>query len=640
MASTPQFYLGGYEAKTCPEKLRKDYDPAYDGYDTDPIPTGVLARMESGVAFEASVKALWQKALKKNFAAIDDCDRSDASKKKREKRTMELIANPGNVTVIWNARLPQDRKTHRTGEPDALLLVGTSPDGKPQWAPIDVKDHRSVSGTAKTSILVSELGKPHPGKGQQLATVGTPQKSDALQLAHYQRMLENLGYADPSNRGGIIGRELTITWHDLNEPAHKHDQLGKVSALAYYDYEFAHRVTIAGLAIAGKAPLNPEWKSECESCKWRTACNDELRIDLDHITLLPGITPARAQAHYAQGISTIKDLARLDWTAAALAEEGIDTPGLLWWATNEAASSARVSIDEAPVSNEHKTLLKQYGLSTARDASKLDSTTVAYHGTGVWKLSSSIDQARVSTVGKIHRARGVAKVGLERVTIEQDIDIEDYNGYVYLIGVRTTGRRKNGEDAKTRVDHKAFANWDKTDDGEARIFAEFWEHITSMLGKAAANRWGYRAYYFSHHEPTTFKRLARKHAGKPGVPSEAEVEAYFDRREVNDLRKIVETQFIWPTTSHSLKELAKWVRFCWRDDDPGGGNSMAWYAEAVGNPDPDVREENRTRLLEYNADDVSAQVAIRDFITQLEVARTPGKRLPDVDVLEKRFKRK
>ena len=65
---------------------------------------------------------------------------------------------------------------------------------------------------------------------------------------------------------------------------------------------------------------------------------------------------------------------------------------------------------------------------------------------------------------------------------------------------------------------------------------------------------------------------------------------------------------------------------------------MAWYDNAVNHDDETVREDNRKRILEYNADDVAAQVALRDWLTRLGEVRQPGKRLPGVDRLDARFR--
>jgi predicted RecB family nuclease len=57
--------------------------------------------------------------------------------------------------------------------------------------------------------------------------------------------------------------------------------------------------------------------------------------------------------------------------------------------------------------------------------------------------------------------------------------------------------------------------------------------------------------------------------------------------------------------------------FHWRDDDPGGLNSMRWFEEAVHAPNKDIREQARTRVLEYNEDDVRATWHLRRWLRTL-----------------------
>jgi hypothetical protein len=627
--------LGGYDAKSCPEKVRKSFAPEYKGVETDPIPPGDTARMEAGVLFEREIGETWKKALKSKITMIPECDRSPASKLLREERTASLLAAPGKAIILWNTRLAPQSETHRTGEPDALMRIGTRKDGTPIWAPVDVKDHRSLEGTrAEIAWLVSDLNDPTTLEERVLGD-GTPQKSDALQLAHYHRMLETLGYAG-NPVGGIIGREGVIVWHQLDAKMYRHSELGKISALEWYDHEFAQRVDIAQAALRGEAITGPEWKTECASCVFRTTCHDELKIDMDHITLLPGVTADRAKVHYRRGISTVAALARLDWKTAVLVDKGIDVATAFNAAVEVEPSTPVINL----VSEADAIALASSGYDTAGDVLKLDARTAAYSGTGVWRLAEMIDRARVAKIGKVHLARDNDFVKLERTAIEEDVDIEDANGYVYLIGVKTSGRKRVGEDTKNRSEYHSFVNWDQSPEGEARVFAEFWGHVNGMAAYAKANRYGYRLYHYSKHEPSTFKALAVRHAGRPGVPTLTEVEAFFGRKDVIDLYPLLTSQLIWPTESNSLKELAKWVRFSWRDSDPGGGNSLAWYALAVGDSDEKIRLENQKRILDYNADDVAAQVAIRDWLSRLGEARTPGKRLPGVASLDKRFSRR
>jgi hypothetical protein len=634
MSTPATILLGGYDAKSCPEKTRKSYAPEYIGIELDPTPPGDLARMDSGIRFESEVGDRWERELgATGFHRIEACDRTPESKARRAAATAAVLANPGDVVVIWNARLEPQTDANRTGEPDALVRVGTSSDGTPIWAPVDVKDHRSLEGTRGAQQWdISDLATPIEATPRTLSD-GVPQKVDGIQLAHYHRMLEKLGYAG-APRGGIIGREGVIVWHDLARELYRHQDLGTIGALAFYDHEFANRVMIAKAARRGEALTGPEWKGDCASCQFRTTCHDELRIDLDHITLLPGVTPERARAHYARGVKTIAAMARLDHATARLVDDSVDVAAAITQASLlDGATPVAEFCKEADAIK-----LTAAGFATAADLNRLDARTAAYSGVKVWNLADTIDRARVAKVGKVHLARGVSYVNIERTAIEEDIDIEDSNGYVYLIGVRTTGRKRVGEDVKNRAEYHSFVNWDQTPEGEARVFAEFWEHVKGMRTYAKTHRYGYRLYHYSHHEPSSFKALAVRHAGKPGVPTLDEVVALFAEKVVVDMYPLLTTQLIWPTESSTLKELAKWVRFTWRDSEPGGGNSMAWYDNAVNSVDETVREDNRKRILEYNADDVAAQVALRDWLTRLGEVRQLGKRLPGVDRLDARFR--
>jgi predicted RecB family nuclease len=63
-----------------------------------------------------------------------------------------------------------------------------------------------------------------------------------------------------------------------------------------------------------------------------------------------------------------------------------------------------------------------------------------------------------------------------------------------------------------------------------------------------------------------------------------------------------------------LKTVAKLAGFEWRGEDGGGGLAIVRYAEAVGDPDPEVRAAARRWILEYNEDDVRATAALRRWL--------------------------
>jgi predicted RecB family nuclease len=324
----------------------------------------------------------------------------------------------------------------------------------------------------------------------------------------------------------------------------------------------------------------------------------------------------------------------------------IDVPALMAWASTVPPETLAAT-GPLPVKALESNALGSAGVVTAADVLALDHATAAYATTGVNNLAESIDRARATKVGKVFLNRGVSSVSVNRSVYEQDVDIEDSQGYVYLIGVRTTGRKRDtGRTAterlreKERFEYDAFVNWDKSAEGECQVFVQFWSHIQACREKAKRRQFAYRLYYYTSHEVTAFKALAERHAGQPGVPTVTEVEEFFALKEVIDLHKVLSTELVWPTASVKLKEVAKWVRFSWRDSDPGGGNSLAWYDDAVDHADEAVREENRVRLLEYNEDDVTAQVALRDWLSRLGEARHPGKKLPSISTLDRRFGRR
>lgn len=624
--------FGGYDAKSCAEKIRKTYDPVYKDVKLDPNTPADEFRMARGVAKETEVGNLWNELYPKKIFSVDICDRSLESKTRREEQTLATMENPKGFKVIWNARLPQDFNAHRTGEPDALVLLGKNKEtGKNIWIPVDVKDHKVLENESAPGLWeISTLDNPlYASRQSKELGKGNPQKVDALQLAHYHRMLEKLGYANDKPLGGIIGREGVILWHDLDKALYVgNNGKGRVSAMEYYDTEFNFRLDVAQNALEGVAITFPEWKQECQSCQFRTTCHDELEFDLDHISLLAGMNSKISKGYYDNNLVSTKDLASLDYTTAKLISFGVDVQALL----NETEDMKSSTL----LSEFHKdaTTLLEHGFQTVKDLDKLCLLTAQLSGKEIKNLPDMIDIAKVKLRGKVHLARGINFVPLERAAIEEDIDIEDSDGIVYLIGVQTTERRIRDKELSVKATYHAFETWIHSDAGEARVFSEFWEHIVGQRHYAKSNKKSYRAYHYSAHERTAFEKLAKKHAGKPGIPPVEEVMAFMDSNEFIDMAPIVKNNLIWPTENHTLKTIAKWARFSWRDKDPGGGNSLAWYHDAVNHEEPEVREQNRSRIKDYNHDDVRAQIAIRNWFSNLGEAREPGLRMPKVENLK------
>jgi predicted RecB family nuclease len=364
-------------------------------------------------------------------------------------------------------------------------------------------------------------------------------------------------------------------------------------------------------------------------------CREELE-EAGDITLLPDITPRVAFHHREVGVNTVTELARLHRPTAELVDAGVDTAAVL-----AAARSTGTAVPVAELARpRHSELRVAHGYLTSEDVSALDELTASYSTTKVRNLGRAIDQARVHRSQRVHRARGVAHVEIPRAAVELDVDIEDDSGGIcYLIGVRETIRARG--EVKTR--YVPFVTWENTTEAEGQVFAQFWQYMMGWQEKARSGHLGgFRAYYYTEHESRYFRHLAKAHAGEPGVPTLDEVEEFLASDAWLDMHPIVGKQLVWPVENRTLKSLAKYVKFFWRDETPGGANSVAWYREAIesAESDPERAEELRQRLLEYNEDDVDATFALREWVSRLGEARRPGTKLPEVSELDKKYDRR
>lgn len=97
---------------------------------------------------------------------------------------------------------------------------------------------------------------------------------------------------------------------------------------------------------------------------------------------------------------------------------------------------------------------------------------------------------------------------------------------------------------------------------------------------------------------------------------DAEVLAKYESREFDLYHDLVVAYSDWPTYSYGIKQIAKQIGFKWRDADPSGANSIAWYNEYLANPS---NAAALTRILQYNEDDCRAMVALKDYFASMLV---------------------
>jgi len=183
-----------------------------------------------------------------------------------------------------------------------------------------------------------------------------------------------------------------------------------------------------------------------------------------------------------------------------------------------------------------------------------------------------------------------------------DIETDPFRGLCYLHGfVERTGRRSDTEK------YIAFFAEESIEEDEQDAFAQAWAYVQAHSDAIV--------YYYSHYERTIWKQLARRF---PDIATEDDVTALFEEDRFVDLYSdVVKSRMIWPTVSLSLKELAKFVGFKWRDTDPSGAGSIQWFHQWVETGDPSIRQ----RILEYNEDDCRAMRVLVDTLGRLRGPR-------------------
>ena len=118
-------------------------------------------------------------------------------------------------------------------------------------------------------------------------------------------------------------------------------------------------------------------------------------------------------------------------------------------------------------------------------------------------------------------------------------------------------------------------------------------------------------YYYSKYERTTYRKLQERY---PDICTPEDVERLFEPARAVDLYGDVIMQATeWPTRDHSIKTLAKYLGFTWRDTHPSGAASIEWFDRWCRERTPEIRQ----RILDYNEDDCRATRVLLDGIRSL-----------------------
>lgn len=168
-----------------------------------------------------------------------------------------------------------------------------------------------------------------------------------------------------------------------------------------------------------------------------------------------------------------------------------------------------------------------------------------------------------------------------------DIEAEPERQIDYLLGVLLVDRRTN-----TQTFH-AFVAEQPEDEG--KIWQEFLDFV-SLYPDAPI-------FHYSEYEVDTIKRLGRLY----NTPRNTTKELV---SRLVDLHRWVMQSTIFPVESYSLKAIANWIGFYWRETSGSGDQSVCWYDRWLSTQDRTLLE----LILSYNEDDCRATLYLKDWL--------------------------
>lgn len=456
----------------------------------------------------------------------------------------------------------------RSSRPD--LLVRISPkDSKPEWAPVDIKSHKSFDESKSNLIAISKLPSIDPVTSEKISA--TLVKKDGLQLAHYMRHLQNLGLAPVTPWGGILGSDSSfIAWADLNALTYGVGQ-ARSGVLTEYDLQFtAAREVIEASLLREKDPELPKVtiprriSSEfgCPSCEMRKVCRAEMESfdnGAGHVTLLSDVTAGKAKLYFP-GIESIREL---------IAAQGLPPQGI------KAQVRADVWVSKEPRLMDPSEPLKIPEFDIEIDIDLENS-------------QEALREADLETIGR---------------------------DSVYLYGYGNHDRTKNAD--WHNADFGYFDDYSDTDEAEFRVLSQMWQFIKDQIASAEAQGKSIGIFHYSSHERTWWRNFVDRHSAKPGSPFIEEVEGIMNKYFV-DLLPIAQRVAL-PITGYSIKALAPHAGFNWQVSDAGGGNSIVYYQTATSSTSTTEEKETAINWLrDYNRDDVRATFAVREYLRSIQ----------------------
>ena len=557
------------------------------------------------------------------------------------------------AALIIDPQLPSSLQGHRSGSPDVLVRVADRPDGQPGYLPVVIAHESLLQRNTTTAEFtwVTPLQEPDPRQAHLSTTqVFRPGREHTLlQGAHHWRLLDDLGLVASPPDGmsgrrrlaGFIGTDdvtmlanlptcaedfprLAVCWLDLDhrfirtyvpaptsssaaESASQHWR--RRSVLDRYDHEHSFRVSVARHAMTHSASSDSVRGRRTATRHDSTSGAD---APVDHPTNQPGVTPDPAS-----GSST--SARRAPMLRPIVVPECAQCP---WWPVCESQldpDDISLRVTKAPLDVREITTLRDLGIETIHDLAAADLDVVLplylpqvqHRPRAETRLRLAAQRATLLHQGRTLARKNDDPIVLPSGQVEIDFDIEtSFDDRVYLWGMWVDdpqGLLPETTDPNTCY-YVHFSSFSDQDDAAeislAREAISWLDHVVQRVPDCII-------VHYSDYEITHLRHFGTV-ASDPHMA--ASVVRLLQSGCFTDLFQTVRRHFLG-VHGIGLKAVAQeGAGFHWRDPEPGGLNSQSWWDEAVHSPDPQVRESSRTRVLQYNEDDVRATHAVRAWL--------------------------
>ncbi len=234
---------------------------------------------------------------------------------------------------------------------------------------------------------------------------------------------------------------------------------------------------------------------------------------------------------------------------------------------------------------EKKKLLQEYGIATLEQLAKIDAD-MKIKGVG----NNTLQSYKLKAQSLLEKKEIITKkYNFPKSKLEIFLDFEGSPTHEidWIIGLEI----RNGNDRTI----KSFIA-EKPDD-EKEMYKQFLDYME--------NQNNYIIYHYHHYEKTALTKLQNKYGYKPETHNKI-------MSSLLDLYKIINDSIIFPLHSNSLKSIAKYLGFKWRESDVDAATSIYLY-------DLWLTTKNREYLkkaVEYNQDDCGATRTLLDYLKQ------------------------